>query len=191
MRVVAVVALAACGSRAPSSPTTETIPELTHPLVPPETDPVMPACSQDAAAPAEPERVLATVARTACFGFCPVYEVVVYRDGLVQYTGHQNVLTCTGAAHLDPEQLSALEGLFIDAAFMRLADRYVSPDATDAPTIITTYSPQPGTTKRVEHYTGDRKVPEVLEALEERFIEIIDIDQFIGTERDRMRAWRR
>lgn len=191
MRVLAVLALAACGGRATGPASSEPLPEIVGRIEAPETDPVMPDCEQTATPPADPERVLATMARSACFGFCPVYEVVVYRDGLVQYTGHLNVLRCAGAARLDPEQLAALETLFVDASFMRLAEQYVSQDATDAPTIITTYSPAPGITKRVEHYTADRHVPAVLDALEDRFVEIIDIEQFIGSESDRMRAWHR
>jgi hypothetical protein len=192
MRAAALLVLAACGGRSAivvhdPGPHFAVAPAPADPE--PEPELVFPTCSGDKLTPSDPDAVLATFERTACYGFCPVFEVAVLRSGRVEYKGHANVLHCDGTMQLTPEQLKELEGLFVDARFMSLADEYTSYDATDGPTIVTTYMPRPGVTKRVEHYTGDLHVPEVLEAFEEQFARIIDIERFIGSEHDRSRAW--
>jgi hypothetical protein len=44
--------------------------------------------------PAEPShaRVVAAVERTACFGMCPIYGVLLHSDGLVEWIGMESVL---------------------------------------------------------------------------------------------------
>jgi len=57
--------------------------------------------------------VLAQLARGACYGPCPVYEVTVMKDGTVKYTGKTFVIT-EGAAEkrLTREQLAELRAVF-------------------------------------------------------------------------------
>jgi hypothetical protein len=46
---------------------------------------------------------------TGCLGWCEVYEVAVYADGLVEYHGRLHVAYGRRAAHLAPAELAKLE----------------------------------------------------------------------------------
>ena len=119
--------------------------------------------------------VLATLRRHACYGPCPVYQVVVYRDGRVEYTGTQWVAKCAATATLNPVQLGELDVMLSDV--FGLKDAYLHEDSTDAPTVDVSYSPEPGKRKLVQHYYGDVSAPAGLTESEESF------DMIVGTNR--------
>jgi hypothetical protein len=127
------------------------------------------------AASAKYDGVLATLRRHACYGRCPVYQVDVFRDGRVQYTGTQWVAKCAATASLTPFQLGALDYMLSD--IFALKDEYLDADWTDASTVDLSYSPEPGKRKVVEHYHGDEGAPKGLSRLEDAF------DMIVGTER--------
>jgi len=180
--------LVACGGgrRTVEEPeANEAEPEATRP-----DGPRFAQCDGQSIAPDDPSRVLASIERTGCMGWCPTYIAVVFRDGLVQYKGRQYVMSCEGIHHLDAKQIAELDRMFADADYLGLADEYVEYQVTDNPYVTTTYSPMPGTVKRIRHYMGDRTAPRELSELEEGFDQLIDIERFIGSDRDRDAAWR-
>lgn len=139
---------------------------------------------QVAVAPA-PHELAVTMARSACYGWCPVYELAIYRDGVVEYTGEQYV-TLRGRAigHVTTAQLALLDRLFADAHYFDLADHYTFMEWSDMPTVTTMY--QLGArAKRIEHYHGDGHAPEVLGNLEDAIDQMVAIEQFIGTREQR------
>jgi hypothetical protein len=119
--------------------------------------------------------VLATLRRHACYGTCPVYQVVVYRDGRVEYNGTKWVAECAATGYLQPLQLGVLEQMLRDVVAMK--DAYLDEDWTDASTVDLAYSPQPGKRKSIQHYHGDEDAPQRLEMVETAF------DMIVGTER--------
>ncbi|HEX2691137.1 MAG TPA: DUF6438 domain-containing protein [Kofleriaceae bacterium] len=129
---------------------------------------------------------LATLERTPCFGFCPVYKVTIFRDGIVDYEGIRFVKTQGHATgHLDAGQLVQLRALFQQNGYLQLASSYQRPDVTDLPSVYTSYSPAPDQTKSIRHYLGDRSAPEALTRVEEGIDRIVNIEQWIGTPEER------
>jgi hypothetical protein len=165
MRVVlALLVVAACGG-------------------PPSPAAVSTSTPAPAAAAHEP---LATIERTACHGFCPIYKVTVFRDGAVDYEGTRFVKTKGSAqGKLAPEQLAALDQLFQSNHYLGLHDAYEEYKVTDMPSIHTSYVPAGGKAKTVRHYVGDRSAPSELTAVEQGIDWIVDIEHWIGSDEER------
>jgi hypothetical protein len=150
------------------------------------------AASHTATPPADPagsagsHEPLATLERTACYGFCPVYKVTIFRDGVVEYDGEQFVkVQGRATGHLGARQLAELDALFQQNGYLQLASSYQKQTVTDLPSAFTSYSPAPGRTKSVKHYLGDWSAPEALTRVEEGIDRIVHIEQWIGTLEER------
>lgn len=129
---------------------------------------------------------IATLERTNCFGWCPVYKVAVYRDGVVEYEGGEFVKTKGHATGLlGPAQIAALDDLFRSHDYLALDDAYEAPWDSDAPSAYTSFTPEGQVTKSVRHYLGDHDAPERLGEVEDGIDRIVNIEQWIGTERER------
>jgi len=100
------------------------------------------------------------LARTACFGTCPVYEVEVFADGRVRYTGEEHVKTSgTHEARISPDAVRQLAVAMRAARFDTLRSSYQDVDDgcdrlfTDAPS-LTIGMKRDGRTKGVNYYGG-------------------------------------
>ncbi len=135
------------------------------------------ATPRPAVAPPPPHELAVTLERTFCYGECPVYQLAIYRDGVVQFTGKDHV-DVIGAAigHVTQADLAELDRLFADAHYFDLSDRYTRFDVSDRPAVFTSYQLGPRA-KQIEHYHGDEHAPRVLEVLEN------EIDRIAGSER--------
>jgi len=129
---------------------------------------------------------LASIERTRCYGTCPVYQLTVYRDGVVEYDGEEFVkIQGKAAGKLRPTEITALEGLFRKHGYLKLAGSYEVAAYTDAASIYTAYTPEGGKRKSVRHYLGDPDAPQDLQEIEEGFEKIVKIERWIGTEQER------
>jgi hypothetical protein len=114
--------------------------------------------------------------RTACFGFCPVYEVTVYGDGEVQYIGKDFVeVEGEQTSQISEEQVRVLVQAFYDAGFFEMEDRYED-NVTDLPSTTTTITID-GETKSVYNYYG---APESLIELEQTIDRISGASEWVG-----------
>jgi hypothetical protein len=123
--------------------------------------------------------------RTACYGTCPGYSLVIHGDGRIEYDGRYHVKE-TGAkeGHLEPNAVRALAAEFTKAKFWDIPDRYSQESCrgrmcTDFPTAITEISVK-GSTHRVAHYYGCGSAPKPLLALEAAIDKATDSKQWIG-----------
>jgi hypothetical protein len=124
-----------------------------------------------------PPGVLVRFERTACFGFCPVDVLTVFRNGRMCYLGQANApRTGTYTSRLSRVERKALQQAFAEARFFDLAPAYTS-NATDLPTYYLTYV-DAGRQHQVEDYD---QAPPQLKALETRLAQLIEAP----------RAWRR
>ncbi len=192
VRALVLVAIAACGgSKAPARDPadvddTEESPDGDgEPRGTPFAD-----CDPSLGLTDDPARVLLALDYESQASRGADYSLVVFRDGLVQYVGRYAVLTCEGSSRLEPAQLAELERMFDEADFLTFADEYTSYHSTHAAMITLTYAPTPTRVKRVKHYRGDRQAPLGLRALEDDLDQLLYIDQFIGTQRERDAARR-
>jgi hypothetical protein len=139
----------------------------------------------NAAPPARPDVIIASLERTACYGTCPIYKVSIHADGRVEYHGERFVKRRGDATgQLTAAQLDALRNAFVRADYFKLAASYDHPQVTDAPGAITSYT-DGGRTKSVPHNYGDETAPHALVELETKIDTLVGIEQWIGTDKER------
>ena len=126
-----------------------------------------------------------TLARSACFGTCPVYQLTIKSDGRVTFEGKRFTKT-TGIANgtISSRDFRSLVNEFEKINYFSLADAY-TPGTKECPQRITdlpsadTSIRLNGKTKSVAHYhgCGTEGVLGKLTALEDR------IDEVAGTQK--------
>jgi hypothetical protein len=139
------------------------------------------------ARPADPgsREPVATLQRTACFGWCPVYTVSVHRDGAIEYDGTEYVKIKGKATGVLPQdKVDAIDKLFAAAHYFDFEDSYTHYDVTDNPSAITSWH-HDGKVKTIEHYYGDSHAPPALTQLEDDLAKLIGIERWIGTHAER------
>jgi Domain of unknown function (DUF6438) len=137
------------------------------------------------AGPPTKDVIVASLERTACYGTCPCYKVSIHADGRVEYHGEHFVKRKGDAAgQLTPAQLAALRDAFARADYFKLAASYDHPQISDAPGVVTSFT-DGGRTKTVPHNRGDSTAPADLGRLEDRIDQIVAIEQWIGTDKER------
>jgi hypothetical protein len=126
-----------------------------------------------------------TLSRTACFGTCPIYKLVVYGDGRVEYEGERFVaVTGSQSSTISPDQVRDLVAAFEQADYFNLKDDYTAP-VTDLPTTITSVTFD-GQTKTISNYggcfelEGDEKAPQALCDFEARIDAVTNSAQWVG-----------
>jgi hypothetical protein len=179
-----LVACEADPKPAPRPPPTPPPPPAYKPTPP---DAAAPVTAVVDARPADPpsREPVATLQRTACFGWCPVYTVSIYRDGVIEYTGTDFVKTkgqATGV--LPPDKVDAIDQLFAAAHYFDFKDTYTRYEVTDNPSAITSWH-HGGKVKTIDHYHGDKHAPPALTQLEDDLDKLIGIERWIGTRAER------
>src|SRR5260370_31775631 len=103
--------------------------------------------------PKDLRSVSVSLKRTACYGTCPVYSVLIHGNGLVEYLGELNVdVPGDQTGRIPPEKLIDLLRDFEGIHFFDLQDRY-SEACTDQPTAIISILVD-GKNKEVSNYFG-------------------------------------
>lgn len=176
-------------------------------------DPV-PACDpsagqppQDSAVSPKQRAVIATLARTRCYGSCPAYRLTIYEDGLVEYVG-EDFVTLVGkqTARLDAASIVEIHQAFAQAKYLQLKGRYDCREWTCNPSAITSYR-HGEFVRTIKHYygcrgehgdAGCRTSPQELEALtalEARIDKIVQVDRWVGSSEERRKKqqerWRK
>lgn len=105
--------------------------------------------------------------RTACFGKCPSYVLVIQKDGKASYEGIEWVVNKGKFnAIIEAEVLKRIREKAEEIGFFSMADSYDNKYVTDLPSVITTLKTRNGFKTIVNRYQG----PETLRAFE-RFID--------------------
>lgn len=126
--------------------------------------------------------VIIKLTRSGCYGDCPSYDVIIYRDGTVHWNGNYFVdVEGEAKGEVSVQQISELISAFEQVNFFFMKN-YTSHDGTDAPTVVTTITIN-GRTKTVTHYYGDTSAPIELYELECRIDEIVNTNQWIGSKK--------
>jgi hypothetical protein len=130
---------------------------------------------------------MVTLARTGCFGSCPAYKISVWSDGRVEFKGRAYVKTKGQAkGQLTPDDVAALKAAFIDAGYLKWGTGFDCYEATDNPTVTTSFR-DGAAHHTIEHYYGCRSKPglDALTKLEARVDELVHIERWIGTVEER------
>lgn len=111
-----------------------------------------------AAAAAVSDTVLA-LERTPCFGFCPVYELIIGSDGRGVLAGRAPTATFRRAVQVSPEAVRALADQMEQGGFLTMDSAYIpghplcSMPATDHPGAVITLW-RGGQRHQIRHYHG-------------------------------------
>jgi PKD repeat protein len=128
---------------------------------------------------ANQEELVITLERTACFGKCPVYSLMIKGDGTVIYAGVDFVQTKgIQETTISMDAIEQLVTEFEKSDYFSLKDSYTSFGVSDMPSVNTSISIG-GKTKAIEHYLGDRGAPQQLTELENKIDEIVNSAQWI------------
>ena len=123
-----------------------------------------------------PSEIVATLDRGACNGECPVYSLVIYRDGTVEYIDLRFVKADGGRrAHLSPLELVELRRLFERADYFALGGSYEREQCVDVPLISTSYQIH-GKTKAIQHCAD---APRALIDLETAIDRLVRSDRWV------------
>jgi hypothetical protein len=120
---------------------------------------------------------LLTFERTSCYGQCPTYKVVLFKDGRLRYEGSIAVADPGPAeARLAPSAMAAVRSNLQRASELQ-SDCCDCSDWTDSPSVEMSFALPDGGTKRIYHYHGCEKAPDWLYDVEN------SIDAALGTEK--------
>jgi hypothetical protein len=109
--------------------------------------------------------------RGSCYGRCPVFEFVIYRDGRSVFVGTRNVrYEGTYQTTFSSSDFQSILDVCEEIGFMQLEERYDNEMVTDLPTIITVLNLN-GHRKQVE---ARYKAPGGLNMLNDAVDEVID-----------------
>lgn len=127
------------------------------------------------------------LARTACFGSCPIYKLTISANGCVVFEGKRFVKKVgTFKSKISRAQLQQLIAEFENIQYFSLRDQYTTQKdgcelATDNPSVITSLKIN-GKSKTVIHYHGCRGVKklEELTKLEDQIDKIAGSSRWVG-----------
>lgn len=132
--------------------------------------------------PANFSNVIITLDRTACYGFCPAYSLIIYGNGTVVYEGRMFVnVTGKHTSQISKDKVDELVNEFYSVNYFFFSDRYVEPPdmtVSDLPSITTSITIN-GVTKTVFDYYN---APSELRNLENKIDEIAESYQWIKCE---------
>jgi len=115
--------------------------------------------------------------RTACFGFCPMYSMLIHGNGTVNYDGIRFVeINGTKTYEIPVDQVKELVTLIYETNYFSLDDRYEA-QVSDLPSTITTITIG-DQTKSVYNYGNAG--PQKLQNLEEKIDEITQSHTLVG-----------
>jgi len=139
-----------------------------------------------------PDDFAITLARTSCFGACPVYAVSIDAKGTVKYEGKKFVrVTGRQSDQIPVSRVAELLATVDRIRFFELDDRYRvirNPDGTttmvtDLPTTFVTVT-RGGKTKSIEDYVG---APESLKQFEKQIDEVARTKRWVTVDEPMLR----
>jgi hypothetical protein len=138
--------------------------------------------SLQAKAAAGPPRVLCSLQRTGCAGWCPVYKVTIWTDGRLEYRGYDWVASGRATTRLDMPRVQALAGAFESASFFSLR----SPKGGDKEMKDVVLEYHRGNRHKRLVFRDGRPSDGPLLRLAAAVDRIVDIERFIGPETSRL-----
>lgn len=86
----------------------------------------------------EENYIVAIIERTICFGACPTYKAIIYKDGTVIYKGTANVNRIGNfKGKLPLEAIESFLGEAREIGFLELKNTYDNKNVSDVPSTVT------------------------------------------------------
>lgn len=118
--------------------------------------------------------ILFSMKKTSCYGPCPVYELIIYKNGFVKLTAEEHLdLKGEFYTKLSGSKVKELVSKFKEAGFFEMEDHYTS-IIKDLPTTWVYFSNE-GRQKRIKDYYG---APESLRDLEKELSSLLESEDW-------------
>jgi hypothetical protein len=118
---------------------------------------------------------LLTIQRSACVGFCPVYNAALFEDGSIVFMGIANVSEIgVRVFETEPSTITDLAGFAHMLNYFNWQDRYDHHILADQPTVITSIQWE-DQFKRIVRNSGDPSAPVGLVQIEDRMSSLLQM----------------
>lgn len=105
----------------------------------------IPGCSKKAQSVAGQHTKMIEMSKSPCFGFCPVYQLVIYQDGMMRIMAKQNMkISGSYTKQLTPAQLNSIKSGLDQLKLDQYQDEYREPVADAPSTELIFYKDQAG-----------------------------------------------
>ena len=118
--------------------------------------------------------IVLSMKKSSCYGPCPVYELKIYKNGVVKLTAEEHLdLKGEFYTKLHGSKIKALVSKFKEAGFFEMESEYTS-ITKDLPTTWIYFSNE-GRQKKIKDYDG---APEILRDLEKELSSLIESEDW-------------
>jgi Domain of unknown function (DUF6438) len=125
-------------------------------------------------------RELLTFERTACFGTCPAYKLVLFEDRRVRYEGSLYVKDRGPVeARIAPSAMAKVQSNLQRASTLP-SDCCNCYGMTDMPAVTMTFRVTGGGTNRIDHYRSCEKTPDWLYDVENSIDAALQTERWVG-----------
>lgn len=122
-----------------------------------------------------------TLQRTACYGYCPVFSLVVFSDGHVLFDGEHFVeKKGKHSWTIGVDAIMALNNAISKHGYFTMIEKSEAKEMTCMPTCITSILMEDGTFREINHDFGCNIFPKKLDAFEIKIEKIVGADKYIG-----------
>ena len=131
-----------------------------------------------------PDDLLITLERTACYGTCPIYKLIIKADGSILFEGERFTKTKGKAeGEISKEKVRKLIEEFKKVDYFNLNGKYDCYQMTDNPSAVTSIQIN-GKKKSIDHYHGCGDGNDKFEKELSKLTELENnIDEIVGTQK--------
>lgn len=128
--------------------------------------------------PAIPKQALIYISHEGCYGTCPIYSVMVWRNSnYVSYIGYRNVAVLGSREFsVSPRVIQMLKDMMLENGLFNMYNCY--PVLSDAPRTVTALQIDPELTKIIVDYGIE--VPQELNMIRNKVEATLGIDKFVN-----------
>lgn len=149
-----------------------------EPIVPGVNNAAIESNAKYSCTPAIPQQALIYISHEGCYGTCPVYSVMVWRNSnYVSYIGYRNVAALGSREfYVSPRVIQMLKDMMLENGIFKMYNCY--PVVPDAPRTVTALQIDPELTKIIVDYGIE--VPQELNMMRNKIESTLGIDRLVN-----------
>lgn len=129
----------------------------------------------------EPSFKSITLQRTACYGYCPVFSLVIFSDGHVLFNGEHFVeKKGKHSWNIGEDAITVLNDAISKHGYFTMLEKPTTEEMTCMPTCVTSILMEDGTFREINHDYGCNGFPKKLDAFENKIEKIVGANKYIG-----------
>ncbi|TDO91987.1 hypothetical protein DFR79_10813 [Halanaerobium saccharolyticum] len=123
------------------------------------------------------------LARTPCFGHCPVYKLEIYPNGQVNYLGKYFVkMEGFKSWQIEAQAVKKLNDLIEKYDYFKIKEQMATIITTDSPGCITEIIMEDGRKRKIKNDYGCNQWPPKLKAFENQIDQIVNSAEYVEEE---------